>query len=58
MAYKILGYVVWHRRKWFFPWLFPRRRTRGTKSKAAILGAGVLVLAGVALASRPPTSNQ
>ncbi len=53
MGYKILGYVVWHRSK-----LFARRHVGGTKSKAAILGAGVLVLAGVALAGRQPTSHQ
>lgn len=53
MGYKILGYAVWHGSR-----LYVRRRVGGTKGKAAILGAGVLVLAGVALAGRQPTSSQ
>ena len=53
MGYKVLGFVVWQGSKWYL-----RRRLSGTKSKVAILGAGVLVLAGVALAGRQATSNQ
>jgi hypothetical protein len=53
MGYKILGYAVWHGSR-----LYVRRRVGGTKSKAAILGTGILVLAGVALAGRQATSNQ
>jgi hypothetical protein len=55
MGYKILGYAVWHGSR-----LYVRRRVGGTKSKAAILGAGVLVLvlAGAGLAGRQATSNQ
>jgi hypothetical protein len=53
MGYKILGYAVWHGGKWY-----ARRRVDGPKTKAAILGAGALVLAGVALAGRQATSHQ
>jgi hypothetical protein len=53
MGYKILGYAVWHGSR-----LYVRRRVGGTKSKAAVLGVGVLVLAGAALAGRQATSNQ
>jgi hypothetical protein len=53
MGYKILGYAVWHGSR-----LYVRRRVGGTKSKTAILGVGVLVLAGAALAGRQATSNQ
>jgi hypothetical protein len=54
MGYKILGYAVWHGGKWY-----ARRRVdgSGTKTKAAVLGAGVLVLAGAALAGRQATSQ-
>jgi hypothetical protein len=53
MGYKILGYAVWHGGKWY-----TRRRVGGTKSKAAIVGAGALVLAGAALAGRQAASHQ
>lgn len=53
MGYKLLGFVVWQASKWYL-----RRRLGGPKSKVAILGAGVLVLAGVALAGRQATSDQ
>ena len=53
MGYKVLGFVVWQGSKWYL-----RRRLGGSKSKAAVLGAGVLVLAGVALAGRQATSDQ
>lgn len=52
MGYKILGYAVWHGGKWY-----ARHRVDGTKTKAAILGTGALVLAGVALAGRQATSQ-
>jgi hypothetical protein len=53
MGYKVLGFAVWQGTKWYL-----RRRVGGPKSKVAVLGAGVLVLAGVALAGRQATSNQ
>jgi hypothetical protein len=53
MGYKILGYAVWHGSR-----LYVRRRVGGPKSKAAVLGAGALVLAGVALAGRQSPANQ
>jgi hypothetical protein len=53
MGYKILGYAVWHGSK-----LYARRHVGGTKSKAAIVGAALLVLARVAIAGRQATSHQ
>jgi hypothetical protein len=53
MGYKVLGFAVWQGTKWYL-----RRSVRGSKSKAAILGVGALVLAGAALAGRQATSNQ
>jgi hypothetical protein len=53
MRYKILGYAVWQGGKWY-----ARRRVGDTKSKAAIVGAGALVLAGVAIAGRQTASHQ
>ncbi|HEY2320205.1 MAG TPA: hypothetical protein VGH67_17995 [Solirubrobacteraceae bacterium] len=53
MGYKVLGFAVWQGTKWYL-----RRQVNGSRSKAAIVGAGVLVLAGAALVGRQATSNQ
>jgi hypothetical protein len=53
MGYKVLGFAVWQGSKWYV-----RRRVSGSRSKAAIVGAGALALAGAALAGRQATSNQ
>jgi hypothetical protein len=53
MGYKILGFAVWQGTKWYL-----RRRVGGTKSKAAIAGVGVALLAGAVIASRQSTSHQ
>jgi len=53
MGYKVLGFAVWQGTKWYL-----RRQVSGTKSKAAIAGVGVALLAGAALASRQSTSHQ
>ena len=53
MGYKLLGFVVWQGGKWYL-----RRRMSGMKTKAALAGAGVAVLAGAAVASRQATSHQ
>jgi hypothetical protein len=53
MGYKVLGFVVWQGSKWYL-----RRRMSGMKAKAAIAGAGVVVLAGAAVAARHAASNQ
>jgi hypothetical protein len=53
MGYKFLGFAVWQGTKWYL-----RRRVGGTKSKAAIAGAGVALLAGAVIASRQSTSHQ
>jgi hypothetical protein len=53
MGYKVLGFAVWQGSKWYL-----RRRMTGVKTKAAIAGVGVAVLAGAALATRQAASNQ
>ena len=53
MGYKILGFAVWQGTKWYL-----RRRVGGTKSKAAVAGLGVALLAGAVIASRQSASHQ
>lgn len=52
MGYKLLGFAVWQGSKWYL------RRRMGVKTKAAIAGVGVALLAGAAVASRQATSHQ
>ncbi len=47
MGYKLLGFAVWQGAKWYL-----RRRLSDTRTKAAVAGVGVAVLAGAALAGR------
>ncbi|HET8976802.1 MAG TPA: hypothetical protein VFN87_01520 [Solirubrobacteraceae bacterium] len=53
MGYKVLGFAVWQGSKWYL-----RRRMTGMKAKAAVAGAGALVLAGAAVAGRQAVANQ
>lgn len=53
MGYKVLGFAVWQGTKWYL-----RRRATGVKAKAAIAGAGALVLAGAAVAGRQAAAHQ
>jgi hypothetical protein len=50
MGYKVLGFVVWQGGKWYL-----RRRLSGFRTKAAIAGIGVVVVAGVIVAGRQAT---
>ena len=52
MGYKVLGFVVWHGAKSYLG-----RRYSGVPAKAAIVGAGAAILAGVVLAGRRATGH-
>lgn len=52
MGYKLLGFVVWQGAKWYL-----RRRCSNVAAKAAAVGIGAAVVAGVALAGRQATKR-
>jgi hypothetical protein len=52
MGYKLLGFAVWQGSKWYV-----RRRLSGARTKVAIAGLGVAIVAGVLVAGRQATSS-
>jgi hypothetical protein len=53
MAYKVLGWAVWHGGKWYL-----RRRFAGFSRKLATAGLAAVLVAGLVVAQRQAASHE